>query len=67
MVQYLKDDFYVLPSSVHEVIIVTAAEAPEGSAGLSDMVSEINKTQVDAEEVLSDHVYYYDRDKKKLL
>ena len=65
--EYLKDDFYVLPSSVHEVIIVTAAEAPEGSAGLSDMVSEINKTQVDAEEVLSDHVYYYDRDKKKLL
>jgi len=64
---YLKDNFYVLPSSVHEVIIVTETEAPFEGIGLSDMVSEINETQVDAEDVLSDHIYYYDRDKKKLL
>lgn len=65
--EYLKDNFYVLPSSVHEVIIVTETESPWGRGGLSDMVAEINRTQVEAEEVLSDYAYYYDREKKKLL
>lgn len=63
----LKDNFYVLPSSIHEVIIVSQEEAPWGGAGLSDMVREINRTQVDEEDILSDTAYYYDREKKKLL
>lgn len=64
---YLDDNYYVLPSSVHEVIIVSETEAPWGGAGLSEMVEEINHTQVDEEDVLSDVAYYYDREKKKLL
>ena len=55
-----------LPSSVHEVIIIPQSAAP-GQEELSDLVTEINTTQVDAEEVLSNHAYYYDRKKKKLL
>lgn len=64
---FLDDNYYVLPSSVHEVIIVSEKEAPWGGAGLSEMISEINRTQVEAEDVLSDFAYYYDREKKKLL
>ena len=64
--EYLKEDYYVLPSSVHEVIIIPQSAAP-GQEELSDLVTEINTTQVDAEEVLSNHAYYYDRKKKKLL
>ena len=64
---FLGDNYYVLPSSVHEVIIVSEKEAPWGGTGLSEMVREINRTQVDAEDILSDYAYYYDRDKKKLL
>ena len=64
---YLGDNYFVLPSSVHEMIIVAEKEAPWGGAGLSQMVREINRTQVEAEDVLSDIVYYYDREKKKLL
>ena len=64
---FLDDNFYVLPSSIHEVIIVSETEAPWGSSGLSEMVREINHTQVDEEDILSDIVYYYDRCKKKLL
>ena len=64
---FLGDNYYVLPSSVHEVIIVSEAEAPWGGSGLSDMVREINHTQVDDEDILSDTAYYYDREKKKLL
>jgi len=64
---FLEDNYYVLPSSVHEVIIVSETEAPWGGAGLSEMVKEINHTQVDEEDILSDTAYYYDREKKKLL
>ena len=65
--EFLGDNYYVLPSSVHEVIIVTESESPWGEKGLSEMVSEINRTQVEEEDILSDSVYYYDRAKKKLL
>ena len=65
--EFLEDNYYVLPSSIHEVIIVSEKDAPWGGVGLSEMVAEINMTQVDAEEVLSDSAYFYDREKKKLL
>lgn len=64
--EYLKENYYVLPSSVHEVIIVPESEAP-GQAELSRLVGEINETQVEPEEVLSGNAYYYDRKQKKLL
>lgn len=56
----LSEDFYVLPSSVHEVVIVPA------SAGIpwremDEMVQEINRTQVAPEEVLSDSAYLFER------
>ena len=57
---YLKENFYVLPSSVHEVIIVPESRAPSRE-DLCAIVSEINRTQVKEEEVLSDNAYYYDR------
>lgn len=65
--EYLDDNYYVLPSSVHEVIIVPEKDAPRGKEGLSEMVDEINRTQVEAEEILSDIAYYYDREKKILI
>lgn len=56
----LADDFIVLPSSVHEIIIIPSNKAPEYSE-LEHMVCEVNMTQVDVEERLSNHVYRYDR------
>ncbi len=55
---YLGEDYYVLPSSVHEVIIVRKSAAPDKKY-LNEMVSEINESQVEAEEVLSDNAYFY--------
>jgi len=52
-------DFYVLPSSVHEVIIVPKFSDLR-KEDLSCMVRDINKTGVSPEEVLSDNVYEYD-------
>ena len=38
----IKDSFYVLPSSVHEQLIVPAAFVEEDSSYLDDMVEEVN-------------------------
>lgn len=58
-------NFYILPSSIHEIILV-----PDGDAWtaeeLSRMVRDVNREQVDPEERLSDHVYYYDWDKREI-
>lgn len=58
-------NFYILPSSVHEVILL--ADTGAGSAGeLRKMVAEVNSTQVAPEEVLSDSLYYYDSTDKRV-
>lgn len=62
----LREDFYVLPSSVHEVIIVPDSKALEQEE-MDEMVVEINETQVEPEEVLSDHAYFYHRKGKRLM
>lgn len=54
------DNFYILPSSMHEVILVGETDAPSLEA-LKDMVQEVNETQVMAEDYLADSIYYYDR------
>lgn len=60
----LNSNLYIMPSSVHECIAVSANDyEPEH---LISMVSEVNATEVSPEEILSDRVYYYDRKTKKI-
>ena len=61
----LREDYYILPSSVHEVIIVPDSKALDPDE-MDEMVAEINETQVEPEEVLSDHAYFYERKRKRL-
>lgn len=58
-------NLFVLPSSVHEVILVPDDEKQE-SEELWKMVCEINATKVEPEEVLTDSVYYFSRKCKKI-
>ncbi len=58
----LNADLYLLPSSIHEIILVPRDRNMKVEA-LSKMVEEVNRTQVAEEEVLSDHVYYYSLEK----
>lgn len=53
-------DLYILPSSVHEVIIVPKNNAFDKSE-LADMVREVNEQGVSQDEILSDNVYEYNR------
>lgn len=57
--QKIGTDFIVLPSSIHEGLIVPRKPGMELDSLLS-MVKEVNATQVSQEERVSDHVYLYD-------
>lgn len=61
----LGSDLYILPSSIHEVLIIPASQN-HSCEELTDMVREVNATQVSVEEILSDHVYYFSRQTGKL-
>ncbi len=50
--------YYLLPSSIHEVILVPVSVVP-GAGDLLEMVRDINATQVRSTEVLSDNIYFY--------
>lgn len=57
----INSDFYILPSSIHEVILVPYDKSITKES-LSEMVRDINQTQVACDEVLSDKVYYFSRE-----
>ena len=59
------DGFIVLPSSLHETIVLPSKEEAEYGR-LADMVQAVNDTMVEGEERLSDHVYVYSRDEEML-
>lgn len=56
----LNCNLIILPSSVHEVILVPDDNITDKTF-YTDMVKEVNDTQVEPEEILSYNVYYYDR------
>jgi len=57
----MESDLYVLPCSVHEVILIPLEYDEEIVRGYSQMVREINKFYVEPEEVLADHIYFFSR------
>ena len=60
-----RNNFYILPSSIHEVILLPD-NGKESAEELKKMIHDVNVTQVAPEEVLSDSLYYFDRTEKKV-
>lgn len=59
LAEKLGGNFFILPSSIHESLVLP----DDGSQSIGDlkaMVMEVNATQVDPSEQLSDNVYHYD-------
>ena len=56
-------DFYILPSSIHEILLVKD-NGQFDRAALEQMVREVNATQVAPEDKLTDSVYHYDSKEK---
>ena len=60
------DDFFILPSSIHETLIVPKTD-DMSLENLEKMVREVNATEVKPGERLSDHVYEYDAEERSIV
>lgn len=59
-------DCYILPSSIHEVILVEKKGNADEIEELRDMVNQVNRQSVPAAEILSDKVFVYNQKTKKI-
>lgn len=57
---FFGEDFYILPSSIHEVLLLPQSKAPSKEQ-LDQMVREVNRDCLDPGDYLSDHAYYYSK------
>ena len=57
---FLGEDFYILPSSTHEVLLLPESKAPSKEE-LDQRIQEVNREALEPEDYLSDHAYYYSR------
>ena len=62
----LNCDLYVVPSSVHEMIVIPA-EDKELYEMLSSLVKEVNTQCVDPDEILADRVFIYMREENRFI
>ncbi|MBP5555297.1 MAG: hypothetical protein J6X94_10575 [Lachnospiraceae bacterium] len=63
--EVLESDLYIIPSSVHEVIVF-ARNMSDDEKSLKDMIRTVNMTQLEPQDVLSDSLYFYDRKDEKI-
>ena len=54
----LGENFYIIPSSIHEIIVVPESFGMN-RIEMENMLRSINASDVREEEILSDYVYYY--------
>lgn len=65
--QEKNSNLFILPSSVHETILVPDTEVSEnGAKEIKSMVKAVNSSSILPEEVLSDNVYYFNRNTKEV-
>ncbi|MGN0299510.1 MAG: DUF5688 family protein [Lachnospiraceae bacterium] len=62
----LEQDLYLLPSSIHEWIVLPATPEFDWNM-LTNLVQEVNSVELDPTEYLSNHAYYYSRLEKQIL
>lgn len=61
----LEADLYILPSSLHELIVVKA-DGRADKEYLSSMVADVNQSQVPEEDILSYNIYFYSKSRAAL-
>ena len=61
----LGTDLYILPSSIHEVLLLPT-NARDSDERLSALVRAVNSEQIPPGQLLSDSIYYYSREKAAL-
>ena len=64
LAEQIGTDLYLLPSSIHEAIAVSVKMGSPGY--LAQAVQHVNMTAVDLDDRLSNNVYHYDKDLRRL-
>ena len=59
---FIESDLYIIPSSIHELLIIPTTTSEQDATHLKYMIREVNDTQVAEEEILSYNLYYYSRE-----
>ena len=63
--EQLEDDLYIIPSSVHEVIL-TPVRGGFSREAADEMVREVNRNVLDIADILADHIYLYSREENRI-
>lgn len=61
-----KETLTILPSSIHECLIINAEDGDKNTDELREMVKEVNETVVSDQDILSNNVYIYNRTTDKI-
>ncbi len=61
-----ESDLFIVPSSIHEVLVIPDPSLEMDTASLREIIHEVNSTTVSEEEVLSDNLYRYDLETDKV-
>lgn len=62
----IQQDVYIIPSSVHEVILLPMNSETKKEE-INQMIQEVNNGELDPGEILSDHVYWYSRKQNEIV
>ncbi len=62
----IKKDLYILPSSIHEVLLMPATKEIEEQA-LLNLVRDANRTVVGLPDILSDSIYRFDSKRNRII
>ncbi len=64
MAKEIGQSLYIIPSSIHELIVLP----DKGPAnGLTSMIKEVNESVLDPQDTLADHPYYYDVNENRIM
>ena len=57
--EVIGEDYYVIPSSIHELILMPVSSCSHSTAKMQEMIRTINQTVVQKDDVLSNYLYRY--------
>ncbi len=64
----IDSSMYIIPSSVHETLLLPAKKVEEAEYKyIKNIISEVNNTRINEEEILSYSVYFYDRNTDEII
>ncbi len=59
--QAMEEDLYIIPSSIHELLLTPADHNSHTETLLREILCEVNEEAVRPTEILGSHIYFYDR------